>query len=309
VGPLFPYERVTTLTTFPFRAALSFYLASATKRATSTGSNSNLRQSRTGRRFLGIYSLPFLTQLRTVCGLTDSAFATASRVSPSTSGSNLLALDSHSDYYAWEYKMSSTLPDYRFIRYPFYTPICVENVRLVGASIVGKWTVKAKRLYPEMGITVGQRFTNCDGTPEAIRAFTKSYGPVALTQGVGEFRFSVDEWVKSQREFQKFWRVLAKGGSPARYTPLPGDAVEFSGKGFHLRCGTLWTFMMYELLSRTTKVRICERPDCKHPYFVAQHGKERYCSTGCSNWSQAQLKKRWHENQRQKRIESQSQSR
>jgi hypothetical protein len=203
----------------------------------------------------------------------------------------------------------STLPDYRFIRFRFYTPICVASVRLLETFIAGNWTVIERRHYPERDITVAQRLANCDGTPEAIRTFTESYGPVDLTQGVGKFRFSVDEWVKSQHEFQKFWRVLAKGGTPSRYWPLPGDAVEFRGKWLHLRCGTLWTFVMYELLSQPAKVRICERPDCKHPYFVAHHGKERYCSTGCSNWSQAQLKKRWHENQRQKRMASQSQQR
>jgi hypothetical protein len=185
----------------------------------------------------------------------------------------------------------------------------VASVRLLETFIAGNWTVIERRHYPERDITVAQRLANCDGTPEAIRTFTESYGPVDLTQGVGKFRFSVDEWVKSQHEFQKFWRVLAKGGTPSRYWPLPGDAVEFRGKWLHLRCGTLWTFVMYELLSQPAKVRICERPDCKHPYFVAHHGKERYCSTGCSNWSQAQLKKRWHENQRQKRMASQSQQR
>jgi len=222
-------------------------------------------------------------------------------VSPSKNGSNALAFHSYQDYYAWEYHVPSTLPDYRFIRFRFYTPVCIEGVSLVGTSVAGRWTNKGQRHYLEKGITVAERFTNCDGTPEAIRTFTESYGPVDLTQGVGEFRFSVDEWVKSQQEFQKFWRVLAKGGIPARYTPLPGDAVEFRGKWLHLRCGTLWTFMTYELLSQPAKVRFCERPDCKHPYFVAQHGKEQYCSTDCANWSQAQLKKRWHEQQREKR--------
>lgn len=63
--------------------------------------------------------------------------------------------------------------------------------------------------------------------------------------------------------------------------------------------GTLWTFI-FEALHYPEKVRLCLRPDCKH-YFIAQHGKELYCSVECANWSQAQLKKRWHEQQRQKR--------
>jgi hypothetical protein len=173
-------------------------------------------------------------------------------------------------------------------------------VQLAGTTVTGRWAENEKPFYPERGITVAQRFARVDATPE-IYKFTARFGPLAESPGRGKFSFEVDAWRASQKDFQKFWRVLAKGGSPSRYWPLSGDAFEFTGKWLHLRCGTLWTFMMFELLSRPAKVRICERPDCKHPYFVAQHGKERYCSVDCSNWSQAQLKKRWHEQQREKR--------
>ena len=195
----------------------------------------------------------------------------------------------------------STLPDYRFIRFKFYAPIAVEAVRVDGVFVVGRWTKKEERFYPERGASVAQRFANCDSTPEKVCGFTARYGPLAIPQGQGGFSFTLGDWIASQKDFQKFWQVLANGGMPYRYSPLPGDAVEFRVKWLHLRCGTLWTFMTYELLSQPAKVRICERPDCKHPYFVAQHGKERYCSIECSGWSQAKLKKRWHENQRQKR--------
>jgi hypothetical protein len=49
-------------------------LASARKRAISSGWKSSLRQSRMG------LSLPFFTQLRTVCGLTHKAFASPTSV-------------------------------------------------------------------------------------------------------------------------------------------------------------------------------------------------------------------------------------
>ena len=199
----------------------------------------------------------------------------------------------------------STLPDYRFIRFRFYAPVAVEAARVDGASITGRWSGDEKRLYPEKGEMVARRFAICDDTPEQVRQFTARFGPLAEPPGRGKFSFEIDAWRASRKDFQEFWRALAKGGRPSRYWPLPGDAVEFRGKWLHLRCGTLWTFMMYELLSQPAKVRICERPDCKHPYFVAQHGKERYCSTECSNWSQAQLKKRWHEDQRRERIAKQ----
>jgi hypothetical protein len=59
--------------------------------------------------------------------------------------------------------------------------------------------------------------------------------------------------------------------------------------------------MWFELMSNAKALRVCERPDCKTPYFLAEHGKERYCSIGCANWAQSNWKKRWHEQQRQKR--------
>jgi hypothetical protein len=93
----------------------------------------------------------------------------------------------------------------------------VESVRLVGASIVGKWTVKEKRWYRGKDITVAQRFSNSDNRPETIPTFVERFGPVALTQGIGEFSVSVAEWLQSQQEFQKFWRVLAKGGTPSNW--------------------------------------------------------------------------------------------
>lgn len=197
--------------------------------------------------------------------------------------------------------MSSTLPDYRFIRFRFYTPICVEGVRLVGTSVAGKWTSNERRHYPERGTTVAERYANCVCNPAEILRFTERFGPVALSQTSGPFEFTISSWKQGQREFQKFWKVLVNIGAPKRYWPLDGNAVEISNRWLHFRCGTLWTFMTFELLRQPEKVRLCLRPDCEHPYFVAQHGREQYCSADCANWSQAQLKKHWHEQQRQKR--------
>jgi hypothetical protein len=63
--------------------------------------------------------------------------------------------------------------------------------------------------------------------------------------------------------------------------------------------------MLLQIIAQSRKVRICERSDCTTPYFIANHGKERYCSIDCSNWSQARLKKRWHEEQRTERKRQQ----
>jgi hypothetical protein len=78
--------------------------------------------------------------------------------------------------------------------------------------------------------------------------------------------------------------------------------AEIRNRWLHFGCGSLFDFMLLELLSNREKLRFCRRPGCAHPYFIAQHGKEQYCSTDCANWAQSKWKKQWHQEQRQKRL-------
>jgi hypothetical protein len=87
-----------------------------------------------------------------------------------------------------------------------------------------------------------------------------------------------------------------------QYKPIGENSIEVRGKWLDFRCHDLWTFMVLEMFMNQRMLRLCEHPGCvQQLYFIAQHGKERYCSTDCSNWSQSQLKKRWHAEQRLKR--------
>jgi len=194
------------------------------------------------------------------------------------------------------------LLSHRFVRFRFYTPIGVERVRLHRDGIVGQWKQQTTPFYGDREKTVAERFVNWGWEGADVERFTKRYGPlVGSPQESRDFSFPLESWCQSQSEFRKFWHVARKGHI-GEYQPLEGNTIEIRRGWLHFRCGSLWTFMTLELLSQPEKLRFCARPDCGHRYFVAQHGKERYCSTECANWSQSQLKKRWHEQQRRKRL-------
>jgi hypothetical protein len=195
------------------------------------------------------------------------------------------------------------LPFNRFVRCGFYAPIQIANVRLEGTEIVGEWGNRWKDFYGEKGNLLAQQFANCPPDPSSILRFTERFGPLteSPSDGFGGFRFSLQEWTVSQRNIRKSWKFLMQQG-PGEFFPEENILLEFRHKELVLQCRNLKTFMNLELSSCADKLRICEREGCKHPYFVPQHGKERYCSTDCSNWAQSQWKKRWHERQREKRI-------
>lgn len=195
------------------------------------------------------------------------------------------------------------LPTNRFVKCAFYTPIGATNVRLHGTEIVGDWKQKASDYSGERGLTLAQRFAVLASDAESILKFTQRWGPLLGNpyDGRDGFRFNVESWRQSQIEFMKLWRSVRRtGASPWE----SGERiwVEFRPKAVILRCPDLFTFMVFELLSNAKALRVCERPSCPHPYFLAQHGKERYCSTECAKWAQSEWKKRWHDQQRQKRI-------
>jgi hypothetical protein len=171
--------------------------------------------------------------------------------------------------------------------------------------VEGRWKKQPDRHYSRSTETaLVQRYVNCGMESESILAFTRRWGPLSGNIWTGEsFSFSVDGWCGSQRTMREHWSLLVQGktvGVP--YLPAGDNFIEVQGKWIEFRCGDLWTFMVLEMFTSQSKLRLCERPDCTKRYFIAQHGKERYCSTECSKWAQSQFKRRWHEQQRKKRL-------
>jgi hypothetical protein len=200
----------------------------------------------------------------------------------------------------------STLPEYRFSRLRFYAPVGVAKVQVEGENVIGKWRDPLQRYYGEVGKTVAERFANWGWEANQIVEFTRKYGP--LTQrpyqrahGSHEFSFSLESWTHNQWELLKLWASMRHGGAEITRLLELGQA-EMRNGWLHFGCGSLFDFMLLELLNKREKLRFCRRPECGHPHFIAQHGKEEYCSTDCANWAQSKWKKEWHKVQRQKRL-------
>jgi hypothetical protein len=192
------------------------------------------------------------------------------------------------------------------VRCAFYTPTGCANVRANEneTEITGDWEHEASTYYGERGHLLAQRFANSPSDARSILEFTRRWGPIFGNPYDGRkgFQLPVDSWAGTQQAFRQLWRVVQRTGA----SPFEPESivVEFV-KGLPLlQCPDLYTFMCFELMSNASKLRICKREDCGKPYFLAQHGKEQYCSTKCANWAQSIWKKRWHEDQRQKRLKA-----
>ena len=199
------------------------------------------------------------------------------------------------------------LPTNRFVKCAFYTPIGATNVRLHGAEIIGDWKQKASDYYGERGLTLAQRFAVLPCDAESILKFTQRWGPLYGNpiDGKDGFCFSVESWRQNQFVFRKLWRSVRRTGA-APWETQERIWVDFKPKAVTLRCPDLFTFMVFELLNNAKALRVCKLPSCLHPYFLAQHGKEQYCSPECANEAQSEWKRRWHEKQREKRMKGEN---
>jgi len=102
----------------------------------------------------------------------------------------------------------------------------------------------------------------------------------------------------------EFDRLLSNWGgffSPNRtYFPLPSESVPDFGKSAgpkgHLRLGahTILQFATLSLYALDARyLRLCLRPDCENPYFIADDLRAHFCSDACSQWSRVEWKNRW----------------
>jgi len=41
------------------------------------------------------------------------------------------------------------------------------------------------------------------------------------------------------------------------------------------------------------RIRVCKRPECHTPYFIARDLRQLYCGTDCQNWAVAETKRKW----------------
>ena len=189
----------------------------------------------------------------------------------------------------------------------------VEDVRLGRNSVVqGRWSrhlayrsldTAPPRYRTDWPDTLVEEFANWAAEPEHIRRFTERYGPLNLPSKKNtRFRFDIKEWVRLQEEFRQEWRhailrprrVASLVRPRTELTVEPGERFEFMSDSYTYFAANLYRLLLLELRCiEQTRLRVCQRPDCENPYFVASHLKQIYCSDLCQRWGQKEAKRRW----------------
>jgi hypothetical protein len=211
-----------------------------------------------------------------------------------------------------------------------FTLARVAEAQAENGTVAGRWSGALRELALRSGTHPAEEFANYPQLPESIVRFTRKCGPLmAEPTENGEFRFPLKEWANAQEGFRNLWQRLA---SPARFkvrfdsglirqswgqaggpqgfeaaivfeapnrwslVPGPGDGLAYVNRKLGYRAGTIWRFLLLDLLScDSARLRTCKRPDCPHPFFVARHLKQNYCSDLCAAWGQRQWKLKWWE--------------
>src|SRR5437773_5279353 len=188
----------------------------------------------------------------------------------------------------------------------FYTLAGVEKASVLFKPpdlIVGHyWEWLPHHFYPA-GVKeikkLLEEFANCRPDPDAVIRFTKKYGPLQLIPSPSEvFSFRITDWLAAQANFCEKWK--RNTGRRVRLWPVdilegePGESFSVSPWYYEYRASNLYRLLLLELYSFTqARLRLCRRPDCPTPFFVATHLKTKYCSKPCAAWKQREWKRAW----------------
>ena len=172
------------------------------------------------------------------------------------------------------------------------TSLGARNVRQVGDEIVGHFKSVLISFEGEREGRLIDKFLNWTSDPESIARFTRKYGPLEISAVPGnEFRFRVTEFGRLQRRLRTIWKDIDTHTEP---TLLRGGSVNFRGGSVSFIAKTLFWYLYLDLLTiPIERVKICKRDQCVHPYFIAGHLKQRFCSDECAGENQRELKKEW----------------
>jgi hypothetical protein len=203
--------------------------------------------------------------------------------------------------------MNDNTPAHQLLRIKFCTLAGAERVLLEGAEISGKWDPISNPgfLCGPTRRRLSEDFANWSTEPSEILRFTKKYGPLRLDlQRSKRFEFSLKAWRTEQRNFRDCWEGLSP--QLRRYGGLSTFGKTFHGWSFSrgeltYTAADLGEFLYLDLFScPAERLRKCVRPDCKNPYFIARHLKQKYCNDSCANWAQGVWKKQWWQKQGKK---------
>ena len=177
----------------------------------------------------------------------------------------------------------------------FRTSIGVEGVQLSGETVIGQFRPKLTELAVTRNGSLIQTFVNWPDDVKSIVRFTRKYGPLEIPPAPEAlFEFQVDAFRGVQKHFREMWGnlrtrsnldLLAHGGS-----------LRFHKASIIYTAPTLYAYLNVDLAtSPVERVRMCKREGCHHPYFIAGHLKQRFCSDECAEEGQRVLKREWWE--------------
>ena len=140
-----------------------------------------------------------------------------------------------------------------------------------------------------------QTFVNWPDDAKSVVRFTRRYGALKIPPVPGaSFEFHLDEFRAVQKELREMWRNLPKYSD---FQPLKlGGTLRFHRASIIYTAPTLYAYLYVDLAtSPVERVRLCKREACHHPYFIAGHLKQRFCSDECAEEGQRVLKREWWE--------------
>jgi len=168
----------------------------------------------------------------------------------------------------------------------------VRDANIHNGCIAGTWKEELHPLRSKTSRkTIVEQFVNFASDPESVVRFVRRFGPLCKPEPSGTFRQSIQEW----RAHQSFVRKLWSEGPALSYRigMKEGEQIVFS-KDLTLVVEDLGRFLEFEVfVFPGARRRVCKRPDCPNPYFIARHLRQRLCSEPCNNWAQRNYKLEW----------------
>jgi hypothetical protein len=167
----------------------------------------------------------------------------------------------------------------------------VKDVEIQDQEIVGLWREELRLYTGPSGRTLVEQFVNWANDPQGTLRFVRRYGPLSKPQPGQVFRQSLQQWRKHQAFLQGQWRM-----TPLGYTigMKDGEMLRIAPKKLSLTVESLERFLEFEIwLAPAARRRICARPHCETPWFIATNPKQQFCTEKCAEWAQRQHKQQW----------------
>src|SRR5262249_2641720 len=105
------------------------------------------------------------------------------------------------------------------------------------------------------------------------------------------FHSRVKPFQDAQRSFRSLWCDRKRTG----WQLQDKFTLSFLSEVPVIRVSNLHWFLFLDLVTHEPeRLKICGRPDCPAPYFIARHHLgQQYCGSDCASWAQKKWKRQW----------------